>query len=57
MPETLERPHGQLCVWCDVEEFMEKPYGSLHHLTVRAIAKMQAEREREMAALPFQGLR
>lgn len=45
------RLHDQHCVWCDTEEFMAMRYGSLHHLSERAVMAIQAaNREPRCAA-------
>lgn len=36
------RLHDQHCAWCDCEEFVAVKYGSLHHLTLRAVRAVQA---------------
>lgn len=41
----MSRPHDQHCAWCDTEEFMAMRYGALHHLSLRVLAALKADRE------------
>ena len=36
------RPHDEHCEWCDTEEFAAVKYGTLHHLSERAVLAVKS---------------
>lgn len=54
--ENGRRPHDQHCAWCDCEEFVAVKYGTLHHLTERAVKTVRESSEHHAAnGLPIDG--